>query len=83
MTDPLTIYKLMILFMLKQVPFALTNTQMLNFFLDKEYTNYFTFQTALNELESSGLISCQSTHRTTRYELTESGNETLSFLLIS
>ena len=42
MTDPLTIYKLMILYMLKQVAFPLTNTQMLNYFLDREYTNYFT-----------------------------------------
>lgn len=81
MTDPLTIYKLMILYMLKQVAFPLTNTQMLNYFLDREYTNYFTFQTALNELESSGFIYSESTHNTSRYELTESGNETLSFFI--
>jgi Mn-containing catalase len=67
--------------MLKQVAFPLTNTQMLNYFLDREYTTYFTFQTALNELESSGLIYSESTHNTSRYELTESGSETLSFFI--
>jgi hypothetical protein len=81
MTEPQTIYKLMILYMLQQVKFPLTNSQMLKFFLDKEYTNYFTFQQALNELETSGLIHSETIHNTSRYEITIEGSETLSYFI--
>ena len=50
LSEPITLYKLMCLYMLRQVNFPLTNAQLTNFFLDKEYTTYFTLQQALNEL---------------------------------
>ena len=40
--EPETLYKLMILYMLNKVNFPLTNSQLTQFFLDKEYTTYFT-----------------------------------------
>ena len=43
MSEPLTLYKLMILYMLKQVKFPLSNAQISEFFLDKEYTTYLRF----------------------------------------
>ena len=79
MTEPLTLYKLMILYMLNQVQFPLTNSQMLGFFLDYEYTDYFTFQQAMNELVSAGLILSESRHNSSHYTITESGKETLSY----
>ena len=43
-TDSTTLYKLMILYMLSKVNFPLSNTQLSSFMLDKQYTDYFTFQ---------------------------------------
>lgn len=79
LSEPMTLYKLMILYMLKQVNFPLTNSQLSDFFLDNEYTTYFTLQQALIELVEAGLLSSQSNRSTTRYELTKEGEETLSF----
>ena len=79
LSDPMTLYKLMNLYMLKQVSFPLTNSQLTDFFLAHEYATYFTLQQALNELSESGLIHVQSSHNTTRYEITREGEETLNF----
>ena len=53
MTDTLTTYKLIILYMLKKVDFPLTNSQLSEFFLDKGYTNYFTLQQVITELSEA------------------------------
>jgi len=79
LSDPMTLYKLMNLYMLKQVNFPLTNSQLTDFFLKHEYTSYFTLQQALNELQDSGLVRTESTHNTTRYEITREGEDTLRF----
>lgn len=79
LSDPMTLYKLMNLYMLKKVNFPLSNAQLTDFFLQHEYTNYFTLQQALNELQESGLVKSQSTHSSTLYEITKEGEETLSF----
>ena len=49
-TDSTTLYKLMILYMLSKVNFPLSNTQLSSFMLDKQYTDYFTFQETINSL---------------------------------
>lgn len=79
LSEPMTLYKLMNLYMLKQVNFPLTNAQLSNFFLDHEYTTYFTLQQALNELLEAGLIRMESIHNSTRYEITKEGEDTLTF----
>ena len=79
LSEPMTLYKLMNLYMLKQVNFPLTNAQLSNFFLDREYTTYFTLQQALNELLEAGLIKMETLHNSTRYEITKEGEETLEF----
>ena len=78
LSDPITLYKLMILYMLDHVNFPLTNSQLTDFFLDHEYTTYFTLQQALNELKEAGLIRMESTHNSSRYEITKEGDDTLS-----
>ena len=75
LSDPITLYKLMILYMLEHVNFPLTNSQLTDFFLEHEYTTYFTLQQALNELKEAGLIKVESIHNSSRYEITN----TLSF----
>ena len=79
LSEPMTLYKLMNLYMLKQVNFPLTNSQLSDFFLGREYTTYFTLQQALNELLEAGLVRMESIHNTSRYEITKEGEDTLSF----
>ena len=53
MAEPLTLYKLIILYMLKKIDFPLTNSQISEFILDKGYTTYFKLQQAISELIES------------------------------
>lgn len=79
MTDTLTLYKLIVLKMLDQVESPLSNSQISEFILEKEYTNYFTLQQVLSELSESGLVIVSSVHNTSLYRITESGRDTLRF----
>ena len=82
-SESITLYKLMVLYMLKRVNFPLTNAQMSEFFLDKDYTDYFTFQEVLNDLLEANLISMETVRNASRYEITREGVETLGFLAAS
>lgn len=79
MAEPNTIYKLIILYMLEKVDFPLTNTQISDFFLEKEYTDYFTIQQVIHDLFESELIRMESTHKNTQYTSTPAGKETLRY----
>lgn len=79
MAEPFTIYKLTILHMLDKAGFPLTNTQISNFFLEKEYTDYFRVQEVIGSLCDADLILAESTHSNTQYTLTAAGRETLGF----
>lgn len=79
MAEPFTIYKLTILYMLDKAGFPLTNTQISNFFLEKEYTDYFRVQEVIGDLTDASLINSESTHSNTQYSLTAAGKETLGF----
>ncbi len=79
LAEPMTLYKLMNLYMLHQVNFPLTNAQLSNFFLNREYTTYFTLQQALNELLDAGLVKKETMRNSSRYEITKEGEETLEF----
>lgn len=65
--------------MLQQVNFPLTNAQLSNFFLEHDYTTYFTLQQALNELLDAGLIKKETIRNSSRYEITREGTDTLEF----
>ncbi len=73
MAEPFTIYKLTILNMLDKVDFPLTNTQISNFFLEQEYTDYFRVQQVLNDLSVADLVRFESTHSNTQYYITAAG----------
>ena len=79
LTEPLTLYKLMTLYMLKQVKFPLSGSQLSEFFLDHEYANYFTLQQVLTELKEAHLITAETVRNSSRYHITREGEETLSF----
>src|SRR5574344_947686 len=76
-----TLYKLIILYMLNKVNFPLTNSQLSEFFLDKNYTSYFTLQQVITELIDSHLISIESVRNSSYYHITAEGSETLGFFV--
>ena len=77
MADTLSLYKLIILKMLEQVEYPLTNSQITEFILDKEYTNYFTVQQALSEMDETGLVNVTTKRNNSLYHITDAGKNTL------
>ena len=65
--------------MLERVDFPLTNAQISDFILTKEYTNYFTLQQVLSELVETELLEENTVRNSTYYHVTEKGKETLNF----
>lgn len=81
MAQPFTLYKLIILYMLSKVDYPLTNSQISEFILDKEYTNYFRLQQSLSEMIDSNLIEMETIRNTSYYRITEMGDSTLDFFI--
>ncbi len=79
MSEPFTLYKLIILYMLQKVDFPLTNSQISEFILDRGYTTYFTLQSVLSELTESDMIRQETILNASYYSLTESGEEALYY----
>lgn len=79
MTESLTLYKLIILYMLRKVTFPLTNGQLSDFILGQEYTSYFHLQQAISEMLEAGLLTVEVVRNTSHYQMTDEGEQTLSF----
>ena len=79
MAEPLTLYKLIVLYRLEKVNFPLTNGQISAFILDQGYTTYFNLQQAINELLESDLIQCETVRNHSQYRITPSGSGTLEY----
>lgn len=77
--DSATLYKLMILYMLNKVDFPLTNAQISEFFLENEYTNYFSVQESINDLCANGFVFSDTIRNTSYYHLSSEGRESLKF----
>lgn len=77
--EPLTLYKLIVLYMLNRVTFPLTKAQICDFILEKEYTNFMTLQQAISELIDAELVTAKSSHNRTHLAITEEGLKTLNF----
>ena len=79
-TEPATLYKLIILFMLDKSEIPLSNTNISDFILAMDYTNYFTLQQTLSDLENSKLIISENpTSKDTLYRITDNGKVTLEY----
>lgn len=65
--------------MLQNSEESLTNSQISEFILEREYTNYFHLQQAISELVEAELIGKQTISNVSYYRLTEDGKNTLSF----
>lgn len=77
--DPLTLYKLIILYMLNRVTIPLTNAQISDFMLERDYTNFLTLQQAITELKEAGMISQKTMGNRTHLAITEEGIQTLYY----
>ena len=77
--SPYTLYKLMVLYLLRALPFPLTNTQLTDLFLEKNYTSYFHLQEVLSEMLEQGYLTSETKEHMTLYSMTPEGERTLSF----
>lgn len=74
-----TLYKLIVLYMLNRVNFPLTRTHISDFILEKEYTSFLTLQQVMNELIDAGMILPKTYGNRTHLFITEEGKSSLSF----
>ena len=77
--EPLTLYKLIILYLLKQASLPLSRQRVCDFILEKGYTNYFMLNQAIGELMDAGMITSQPVNGRAHLSLTEEGAQTLRF----
>ncbi|MBQ9156663.1 MAG: DUF4364 family protein [Eubacterium sp.] len=75
--ESLTLYKLMIMFMLDHLEVPLTNSQLSEFFVSRGYASYFHLQQSINDLVDSSFIRGELNRSITSYYLTESGREAI------
>lgn len=75
--NQLTLYKLMILYLIKRVDFPLSNSQISEFIIEKGYTNYFNVQRAFHELEEEEMLRTRTIRNMSHYYLTDEGNEAI------
>ncbi len=77
--DPLTLYKLIVLYMLDHVSFSMTAAQISDFILEKDYTNFLTLQQVFSDLTESRLITSEAIRNRTHLSITPEGRETLVY----
>lgn len=73
------LYKLIVLYMLDRVDFPLTKSQVGDFILEREYTNFLTLQQTIAELIDAGLVTARSDRNRTHLSITDEGRSTLSY----
>lgn len=78
--DQLALYnKLLVLYMLNRAAFPLTQAQIYDFLLDRNYVNFMNLQRAITELVDTGFVTARSKHNRTYLTITADGQETLAF----
>lgn len=77
MSESLTLYKLIVLYMLSKVNFAMNTEQICDFILTQGYTDYFKVQQTLAELRELELVHTEVVRNNTYYKINEAGLETV------
>lgn len=77
--EPLTLYKLIILYLLGRASMPLSKKRVCDFILDKGYTNYIMLNQAIGELIDAGMVASQLINERPHLTLTAEGAQTLSF----
>ena len=75
MAKPLTIYKLIVLYMLDRVSFPMTNDQISEYILTKGYMDYFKLQQTISELVDTELVKAEVIRNNTYYNIVPKGRE--------
>lgn len=73
--------KLILLYIIDKLNMPLTNTHLTKFVLENKFMNYFLLQQYLNEMCDNNLLACSMTDGKNAYTITESGKQTLEYLL--
>ena len=81
--EPLTLYKLILLYLLKRAGLPLSKTRVRDFILEKGYTNYIILNQAIGELLDAGMITEQLINERSHFSLTEEGAQTLAFFQVN
>ena len=81
MQEPLTLYKLMILYMLDASTTPLSKIMISDCFIELNYTDYMTTQTAIGELKEGGFLEIKSEGKTSYVSISSEGRKTLSLFL--
>ena len=79
LSESSTLYKLIILYMLRKVNFPMTNAQFSDFILEHGYTSYFHLQEALSEMIDANLLETETIRNTTYYHMSEEGQNTINY----
>lgn len=77
--EPLTLYKLIVLYMLDRVTYSMTAAQVSDFILERDYTSFLTLQQVIGELTEAGLINSETIRNRTHLSITPEGRETLTY----
>ncbi len=79
MNEDLMLYKLIVLYMVKNSEAPITNGAISEFILEKDYTDYITLQQSISELIDAELIRVEENMNGHFYHITDQGEETLRF----
>ncbi len=77
--EPITLYKLIVLYMLDRVDFPLSNGTITEFMLESGYTDFATTQQVIGIIQDDNLIHAASNRRNTSYTLTDEGRDMLEY----
>ena len=78
-TTKLAKNKLTIMHLLQKMGIALSNSEICQFLLEKDYMDYFSIQQYLSELETAGWLEKTQDQNNTRYMLTDDGEEVMNY----
>ncbi len=77
MADINLTYKIIVLSLLDKTDVPVSNTMIVEFFLDFEYTDYFNAQMAVSDVVDSKLVDVKETHGSTCYVINDEGRKIL------
>ena len=80
-TKKLAENKLIILHLLQKMGISLSNSEICQFLLEKNYMDYFSIQQYLSELETAGWLEKSQEQNHTRYTLTDDGEEVMNYFI--
>ena len=77
----LTLYKMIVLYMLNRSDVTLSKSQIYDFILENEYTTFLTLQEVFGEMRDQKLVVEKTSRNRTYLELTDEGKEALRFFI--